>query len=157
MTTIETFGGREPAKWYLVFHPNARHDWLSALTPGRFKHVSAFGYVAGFKVWVCVDANWHGLQTVLYSHDSMKMAFVAFVDGGAHIVEMPESDAPMRWRSRLGLTCVSAAKHVARVRSFALTPTGLYHHALRNGGQIIGARENSDRPSFGDRASAGAE
>jgi hypothetical protein len=156
MTSIETHGGREPSQWYLVFHTRARSRWLAWLAPGRFKHVSAFGYVSGHKVWVLIDANWEGIQAVVYSHDNMKLAFADFVARGGIVVKVDPDLRPMELRSRLGLTCVSAAKHAAHIRSIALTPTGLYHHVLRNGGKIIGS-EDTYRPRAANRRAAGSE
>jgi hypothetical protein len=160
MTTIEPHGGVEPSEWFLVFSPRSNSWWLSILAGGWVKHVCAFGFVSldGKRVWVLHDSNWSGVQVVVYSHDGMKAAMARMVADGAHIVKVKPSAEPMAWRSRFGFWCFTAAKHVIRARTFALTGTGLYHHVIRNGGVVIaGAAQNSNRPDAGDRAAAGAE
>jgi len=158
MTLTETHGGVEPAEWFLVFHPRSDSTWRDILTPGWAKHVSAFGYVAGRAVWVLHDSNWSGIQVIVYSHDGMKAAFAAMVAAGCRVVKVARGNTPMEWRSRLGLWCTIAVKHIILCRSIALTPTGLYHHVLRNGGmRIDDGATNQDRPRSGDTAGTGSE
>lgn len=160
MTSIETHGGREPGRWYLLFHvkPSGRW-WLDALSRlgGEFRHVSAFGYEPGHKVWLLQDVNFDGVQTVLYSDEGMKAALSRWLAEGASLVLLPEERRPpMGLRSRLGLWCVTGAAHITRTRGFALTPTGLYNLAICNGGKLVsGSPSSPDRSGAASRAAAG--
>ena len=158
MTPTETFGGREPGRWYLVFHVKRSTTWWVNLLGGRFKHVSAFGYVCGHGgLYVLHDANLSGIQVVTYTVKGMNEMLMRWVGEGAVVVLLPEDGKlHMGLRCRLGLWCVSAAKHVTGVRSFALTGAGLYNHVLRHGGQVIsGGSKVTDRPIAASRASGG--
>ncbi|HQU46828.1 MAG TPA: hypothetical protein PK867_28750, partial [Pirellulales bacterium] len=127
MEAVQTHGGVEPAEWFLVFHTRSRSWWLSLLAMGWCKHVSAFGFVSidGKRIWVLHDLNWDGIQVVVYSHSGMKAAMAQFVAEGARIVKVRPGREPMALRSRVGFWCFTAAKHVARARTFALTGAGL--------------------------------
>ena len=157
MEPIEPIGAAEPSEWFVVFHPDASSRWLSALAMGHFKHVSAFTYVPVGDCWLFLDAEWTGLRIVHASHDVARQQIARYA---AHcvIVKFKCAATPMNWRGRAGFTCVSAIKHLLRVRTGSLRPDALYRHLLANGGELFDGRtKDSCRPDAGARATAGAD
>lgn len=151
----------EPAEWFVVFHRKSASRLFSALACGEFKHVSAFGYCAGFKAWIVYDVTWAGTFIRLVAHnDEGKRTLGAWTDD-CDLIRIPRSEAAPRIASRLGLYCVSAVKHLLGLRCVAATPSGLYRHLLRNGGVLIDGRTEpatrAGRPEPASRAAAGAE
>lgn len=132
----------EPSEWFVVFHTKAMNRVFSALACGRFKHVSALGYCAGFKAWLLFDPQWSGLRITLHSHDAMRKFFADYSRGCA-VVKIARSTDAMRLSSRLGFYCVPAIKQLLGLRSGALRPSALYRQLLRNGGVLIDAGQPS--------------
>jgi hypothetical protein len=150
---IEIPAAIEPTEWFIVFHRKSMNRWLSLLAFGEFKHVSAFAYCPGLKVWLIYDVQWSGTRHLLVDIDSIK-AWVA----GCEVVKIARGTAPMGMSARLGLYCVTAIKHLIRLRCVAPHPDGLYRHILRNGGtSIAGDAANPGRSEPRDRAAAGPE
>jgi hypothetical protein len=138
----------EPSEWFVVFHTRSTSKPLSALACGRFKHVSAFGYYAGFKAWLVYDAQISGLRIPLISTDAAPAVLGAYTKNCV-LVKFRRRDEPIGIAptSRFGFYCVPAIKHLLGVRCLALRPDALYRHILRNGGVVIdGSAENPHRP-----------
>ncbi len=49
--------GLEPDMWFLIFETRARARWLHWLAMGRFKHVSAIGWLPDQRLWVVYDVS----------------------------------------------------------------------------------------------------
>ena len=129
----------EPNEWFIVFHPKARTRWISWLACGKFKHVSAFAYCPGFRVWLIYDAQWSGMRLFLVSAAAAK-AMLGKYTACCAIVKFTPWRHPMPLTSRLAYYCVPAIKHLLGVRCASWRPDGLYVHLLRNGGQLIDGR-----------------
>jgi len=144
----------EPAEWFVVFHVKSATRWLGLITPGRYKHVSAVGYCAGYKAWLLYDVQLSRTRLMLLDKPTV-LAWMADCD----VVRIAAATRPMGLRCRFGLTCVTAVKHLLGLLCVAPTPTALYRHILRNGGIPIGRRcsGTSGRPQSGSRADPGAE
>lgn len=150
----------EPAAWFVVFHPKSTLPWLDRLPVGRFKHVSAFGYIAGFKGWMFVASSQDGLRPSMVSDAATKIAFKAYLDAGCAVVKIERRiGVSMPARARLGFTCVTAIAHLTSIGCVAITPDGLYKAILRNGGLLISGPtpQSPDRSESGRRAGAGSE
>jgi len=122
----------EPSEWFVVFHVKSANRWIGLLTPGRFKHVSAFGYCPGVKVWLLYDVQWSATRVMLFD----KAAIMRWTSGCA-VVRIARVGQRMGWSSRIGFTCVNAVKHLIGLRCVAITPAALYRHIHRNGGTVI--------------------
>lgn len=151
----------EPAEWFVVFHRKSTSRLFSMLSCGEFKHVSAFGYCAGFKAWIVYDVTWAGSYIRLVAHDEAGKQTLGEWTAGCDLVRIARATAPPPVLSRLGLYCVSAIKHLLGLGCVAMTPSGLYRHLLKHGGVLInGHTEPTDaagRPESRLRAAAGAE
>jgi hypothetical protein len=145
----------EPMQWNLVFHRRALNRWLAWLTPGRFKHVAAFAYLPGVRLWLGYDVQWSGTRIVLMD----KAAVMAWTRGCA-VVEVAVTRQPMGASSRLGFYCVNAVKHLVGVKCIAATPDQLYRHILSHGGRLISepgpAPADAGRPDARAGTAAGA-
>lgn len=123
-----------PDEWFVVFHEQAATRWLGLMTPGRYKHVSAFAYVPGVARWLLFDAHWGGIRIWLVDKGS-----IMEWSRGCAVVKIATCDGRMAWRQRLGFTCVTAVKHLIRLKGgcVAATPSALYRDVIRNGGILI--------------------
>lgn len=146
----------DPTEWYVVFHVKSATRWLAVVTPGRFKHVSAFAYCAGVGMWLLYDVHWHGTRLRL-----LDKAGVMAWSRGCAVVSFSRRDEPLKLSGRLGHTCVTAVRHLLGLRCVAWTPTQLYRHILRNGGYPISehrpaalASPDAGRPDAGPGAAA---
>jgi hypothetical protein len=152
-------GAVEPVEWFVVFRERSTVRWLSWLACGHFKHVSAFSYYPGFKVWVVYDVCVTGTSIIMLSHERAKVAIAEYTEG-CTVVKIPRNARPFgfSFSSRLFFYCVPAIKNIIGLRCVALRPDSLYRHILRNGGVIVyGQPDNSNRPKSGDPAGDGAE
>ena len=126
----------QPTLWNVVFHPDSPSR-LARLTLGRFKHVSAFAYVHGFKVWIFVDSCWGGLHLMHVPPVNSPSVVRAYLDSGCEILTLQRQTSHMGIETRLGFTCVTAVKHLLGLASVALTPDGLYKAMIRNGATAL--------------------
>lgn len=127
----------EPDEWFFVFYdpPGPRRWWDWFTRPG-FRHVLAFGFVAQHRIWVFVDWTATGLSVFL-ARDGEVDALICYMRRSGRILRMP---APARGKAPLqGLRwpapfyCVTAVKHVAGIRSWAVTPWQLFGTLQRQG------------------------
>lgn len=122
----------EPTEWFVVFHRTSTSRILSFLAFGEFKHVSAFAYAPGFKCWLMYDVQWRGTAVTVADQ-----AAVIGLTRGCTILKMPRTSDRMRMTARAGFYCVTAIKHLLRLRCVAVTPDALYRHILHNGGIMV--------------------
>jgi hypothetical protein len=144
----------EPTYWNVVFWPSESR--LARIFLGRFKHVSAFTYIAGFQAWIMLDNQWGGTRVSLFAHPA---GFVPALKGTT-IVKFDRRFVPIAMMSRLGTYCVPAVKQLLGLSCVAATPDGLYRYLIKHGGTVIGehiSAANSARPDAGAGAAAGAE
>jgi hypothetical protein len=147
----------EPDYWNVVFHPSRTR--LERILLGRFRHVSAFTYVPGFKAWLIFDVQWGGVRLALFSHQAALEHFLELV-GDCTIVKFYRQHRDRLITARLGFYCVPAVKCLLGLSCVAVTPGALYRHLMNNGGVLLGEsvqpRTPAGRPEPPARASAGA-
>jgi hypothetical protein len=127
----------EPVEWFVVFHRKSMNRLLGWLAMGEFKHVSAFGYCAGFKCWLIYDVTWSGTRIKLLPHNEFGKAAISLWTQDCYIMKLPRGDAVPHLTSRIGFYCVSAVKHLIGLRCVAATPSQLYRHILHHGGTLV--------------------
>src|SRR6516162_5118909 len=88
----------EPDTWNVVFHPSESRLGRVLL---RFKHVSAFAYVPGFRAWLICDVQWSGLRLCLFSHEAAMRLFTHYTED-CTLVTFTRQHHPMMLASRLG-------------------------------------------------------
>lgn len=154
--------GFEPDEWWVVFHPTAASRWLGWLALGHFKHVSAFAYIQGFKVWLVYDIERAGTKLVILPADATGKAELVRYTAGCSILKMTRRPKAFRISSHLGFFCTTAIAHLIGLTGVA-RPDALWRLCLRNGGIVIDGRRPSTDPAIAGgpepagRAAAGAE
>jgi len=131
----------EPSQWFVAFHETTQSKIINALPIGRFKHVTAFGYCAGFKAWLHIDPQFGRLRLALLSQSAMEAAARHGV-----LVKVGHGSG-VKFFGRTGLYCVPVIRYVIGLPCVALTPDGLYRQILRNGGILIGLSQPDFHPA----------
>jgi len=138
--------------WYVVFHEKTSLRWLWWI--GRFKHVSAFTYVAGFRMWEVYDVQNHRTRILRFSHDEwIKRSFRVWTADAAVVKISCREVECTRIASRFLFFCGPAIKHLIGLSCLAVRPDAIYRECLRNGGELLGPKdaEHSGRPELADR------
>ena len=158
MNSVEIPNCIEPSEWFIVFHRKSLNPILSFLAFGERKHVSAFGYCPGLKVWMVYDVQWAGTRIMLVD----KGAIIEWTRG-CDILKIKRVNHRMGLSSRFGLYCVNAIKHLIGLKCVAATPDQLYRHIIKHGGILISEQQqprtaaDSGRSHAGYGTAAGAE
>jgi len=145
----------KPEQWVVVFDPVAQNRVCRWLSPGRFKHVRAYGYVPFLHVWLFVDANLAGLELYVAADGEPARAMAAEWTRGCTRVLMPR--LPHANRSLFLAAsgwCVPIIARLIGLRSSALRPSAFFADCLRNGGRMYGQPVLTSSPSD---AAAGAD
>jgi hypothetical protein len=125
----------QPCSWLLVFHTSTSLPRLDRWLPGRFKHVSAIGYVDEGDVWLIYDVHHLGtaVRAVIGDAGRLLAARVLSANGVLRVpVRRDRCLLP-----RLAFWCVPAMKHLVGSRSGALRPDALWRDLVRDGAEII--------------------
>src|ERR1700694_4615256 len=146
--------GAEPDEWFVVFHTKTSGRWLRILACGRFKHVSAFAYCAGFNAWLLYDTQLSGTRLMLLNHGDVAKGMIAAYAEDCVIVKITKRPLLKRLglSSRLFFYCVPSIKSLIGVRCAAIFPDALYRHIIRSGGIVIdGNAKTAADPDHPDR------
>ncbi|HZH50269.1 MAG TPA: hypothetical protein VEZ16_00155 [Microvirga sp.] len=148
----------EPTMWFLVFQDRARTWWLDLLALGRFKHVTAYGWVPDQGMWVFYDVSLGSTRiAILPAGTVAAQEEIMRLSGQGVTLAMKPRGKVSRW-FRLGFWCVPAIAHLVGVPGCAVRPDGLFRQCLRHGavevdyGQHICA-ERDGGPEPGDGSS----
>lgn len=127
--------GVEPERWYLIFETRAPARWLRWIAMGRFKHVSALGWLPEQRLWVHYDVRL-GRTRVAVLPDCQAAAdrVHELREHAVTVVFTPVADR-RRWL-RLGFWCVPAMAHLVGVKGTPLRPDALFRLCLEQGGAI---------------------
>lgn len=127
-TDVDTWP--EVVIWNLVFLDHPREHWWDWLTPPGWRHVCAFGYANGR--WIVYDAA--DLRScILVLTGAQFDAWINLrADRITDILRVPVENTG-GLRTRVGLWCVTAVKHLAGIRSSALRPKALHRDLTRRG------------------------
>lgn len=131
--------GSEPAEWFLAFHRECESKILSFLAFGEFKHVLAFGYCPGLKVWLVFDVTWQKTWIRLLAHEQGAIEQLAELTRNCAIVAFAPQGRTPPLITRIGYFCVPAVISLLGLGCVAITPTSLYRYLLKNGGYEINA------------------
>ncbi len=126
------------ASWTLCFHRTSSMWWARYI--GTYKHVSAYAYIPGEKLWLFYEVSTQP-TSIIVVRDGAHIDLLAKFIRDADLVAMQRNPAaPMRYRRRLALTCVSAVRDLIGLDSGALLPGRLYRDCLAAGGETFGRR-----------------
>jgi hypothetical protein len=147
MDTIKLPDAIEPTYWNVVFHPSTGR--LARILVGRFQHVSAFTYIAGFRAWVLYDCQWGGTRIGFFSQVGPLIVY----SRGCAIIKFDRAYRPLAIASRFGFYCVPAVKQLLGLSCVAAFPDGLYRHLVANGGiPLHGQRIDTSTAAAGSDA-----
>src|SRR5262245_30080932 len=120
-------------RWVLVFQRHADAWWCRWLACGRYKHVQAYAYVPGLKMWLLYDVR-QGKTDLVVARDGPEAEWlIKEFSRGADLISMPVGLSSGQW-FRVGFWCVPAIKHLIGLRSGALRPDALWRDCIAAGG-----------------------
>ncbi len=121
----------EADEFFLVFHRHTDYWWLRPI--GRYKHISAFAYVPGFKCWYLYDVQIAGTRVMHFSHDEWLGRSWRIWTRDSDMVKIKRLDAGPKM-IRFFFYCGPAIKHLIGLRCLALRPDAIYRQVIRRGG-----------------------
>lgn len=125
----------EPFYWLVVFHLNSTR-WVSRLCPGKFKHVSAVGFVPHANAWLHVSWEMGRLRVEIVPDDDLERWLATLtVDAAVLHVKAPSFDAGP-WHPRLGVGCCGAIAHLLGLPCNPLWPDQLWRALIRRSADI---------------------
>lgn len=135
-------GSFEPEVWYVVFHVKSSIPWLNWLTPGRFKHVSAYAHVPGYRAWLVFDCQPQGFRLI-----HTQIAGIVDWTRGCTVVRMTRRERDgLNLGSRVLLWCGPSVRHLVGLKGWSPIPLHIYKACLREGGEIMFAPERALPP-----------
>lgn len=129
---------REPDEirtWLVVFHTRSASRWVRWFVPGRFKHVSAFGYSAKARTWVFFDPTLACTKIILLPDGPAAEQKLAEATDGCAVLKIESRPSTTRFRPYL--CCTSMISHLLGLPGGALLPDWLWSQCLRNGAAIV--------------------
>lgn len=146
--------------WLVIFHPRSKW-WVEAICPGRWKHVSAIGFVPEAEAWSALSWELGRLRAAVVPDGDFEKWLIGHCGQekvGILRVAAPDFDRGP-WRPRLGLFCVSMVSHLLGVRG-ALLPRDLWRILLANGAEVVTdgrpiCPENDSTPTDREREGGG--
>jgi hypothetical protein len=144
---VESSAGGQPKRWVLAFQKSTESRLVRWLACGRYKHVSAFGYVAEVDHWVFFDWRFRTID-FLVARGAAAQQLIDYYTRDADLLGM-EPDRDGGAGLRIGLWCVPAIKQLLGLRCSALRPDALWADCVRQGAEIISHEDTRSAP---DRA-----
>lgn len=126
----------EPRAWLLVFHRKARTAWVNRWVPGRFKHVSAIGFIPAARAWVFYDVELGRTKVEVLPAGQPAIRACGEKMAGNAVLRFDVRERKRRM-ARVGFWCVPAVKHLVGLHSGALLPTTLWEHCIAAGAEVI--------------------
>jgi hypothetical protein len=125
----------EPFEWLVIFHPHSKR-WVEAICPGRWKHVSAVGFVPGASAWVYASWELARLRLAVIPAAEIENVMAPLANEcGVLRVKRPDFDKGP-WQPKGGLFCASMVAHLLGLRHGALLPDTLWRRLVANGAEI---------------------
>lgn len=120
----------EPKEWLLIFALTTGKPWLDRIIPGRFKHVSAAGWVPGARCWIFYDVAWSRTSIKLAPEKDGDLIYAVLQRRAAVLKVKADFETRGSAMMRGGFWCVPAIKHLVGSRSGALRPDRLWRDLL---------------------------
>jgi hypothetical protein len=137
VNTIHAHAGVEPKEWLILFHRTST-PWVSRICWGEFKHVSALAHVPSAGAWVSLSWELGRTRVSLIADGEDFKVWFAAASADADMLRMKAPPFDLgSWRPRIGLTCVSAVKHLLGISGGALRPSSLWRLLIAHGAEIV--------------------
>ena len=130
----------EVARWHLAFHvKQGRWKW-EFLIPGRYSHVSAFAYLPLAKCWLLIEQSPRtNARCVVWPDASETLNMPATLALWTDDCSILAMDVRRRYgfSLKVGFWCTSAVKDLIGVKSWALSPEGLWRDLVSKGAFVV--------------------
>jgi hypothetical protein len=146
----------EPEQWTVAFYRTSPYWWVRLLAVGRYKHVSAFAYVAACKVWVYYDITLFGTKIIVLPDSPDAIEWLCAQTRGADLVKVEVHPRARRVPLLAPFCCVPAIRHLLGIPGGALLPSTLFDHCLANGAGIVDGTSPNPAAGHAGDARAGA-
>lgn len=151
--------GCEPSRWLVCFWRETSVPWFDRWFPGRYRHVSAFGYCDVPKAWVFVEPAIGGTRVMVELDGPRAQALIEQWMAGSDVLVVDKGpDRPPLWTMLLGW-CVPAVARIIGRGHGALRPDALWRHLLPYAVEVFAHEDERAQagPGPGGAAAAGAE
>lgn len=132
---------REPGvvkTWFVAFHRGSDVGWWRYVVPGRYKHVSLFGYCVPARTWVFIEVVMGGITIQLLPEGAASENILAALTPDCDVLVVEARPIEVSGlRVRLPLCCTSFICDVLGLRRGALLPITLWRLLLLNGAKIV--------------------
>lgn len=125
-----------PAWWFICFARSSPVWWLRNYLPGRYKHVSAFGFIPGQKLWVFSSWTFGGIEFAIIPDGLATDAINALVEDALVLEFVPPAEDPPRFWWPFA-HCVGHVAALTGVKSRALLPDRFLKDCLAAGAKIL--------------------
>jgi len=142
----------QPAKWILAFRRTTDSRLINLLAFGRYKHVTAFGYIREVDHWVFMDWRTIALD-IIVARGTDATRLINYYTRDADMLGMPARSRQIGG-PQFGLWCVPAVKQLLGIRGGALRPDALWRCCIRQGAEILS--HESSEPATGTARSDAA-
>jgi hypothetical protein len=129
------------ARWIIAFHRSTESRWVRFFACGRYKHISAFGYVPQLDQWIFFDWRYSTVD-IIVAHGTEATRFINFYTADADLLGMEPRKTGRGFR--IGFWCVPAIKQLIGIRGGALRPDALWRDCVRQGAEVL---HESARPA----------
>lgn len=141
----------QPERWILAFRRTTDSRLINWLACGRYKHVSAFGYIREVDHWVFMDWRTVALD-IIVARGTGATRLMNYYTRDADMLGMPARSREIGG-PQFGLWCVPAVKQLVGIRGSALRPDALFRDCIRQGAEIL-SHESSEPAAGAARSDA---
>lgn len=134
----------QPDRWLLIFHREAATPFNSFIALGKYKHVSALGFVAGADTWVYYDPARNGTHVaVARKGEGFRRLLDQVIGGDGNCDLMWFAPRDERPTFPPFFCCSTAVQHLIRLRGTLLRPDALWRKCLEHGGVVVEQSEKA--------------
>jgi hypothetical protein len=153
---VSTAASGQPARWVLVFQRSTESRLVNLLAFGRYKHVTAFGYVEAVDHWLFFDWRARALDLIVARGDHATQ-LMAHYTRDADLLGI-DARPGIGTGFQAGLWCVPAIRHLVGIRGSALRPDALWRDCIAQGAENLNEPRAEPAADHGrsDAAAAGA-
>lgn len=132
---------RQPGEvnyWLIAFYQETTRGWMQRFIPGRFKHVSAFGYQPMARTWLFVDSTLdRARMCLLPDGEEAQKALAEWTIGATVLKVAGRPFPPAAQLAFMPFCCTAMVRALVGLKGGALRPDRLYRQLLRENAEIV--------------------
>lgn len=132
----DDFVAIEPSVWYLVFYEHSSARWVDWLAWGRFKHVSAIGFLPDQQAWVHYEVGLTRTRIGVFPAGRGADIYITRLRERSVVLAVPAGEGRTRW-ARVGFWCVPAMAHLIGLKRLFWRPDALFRACLAEGAEVV--------------------